>query len=130
MGALKKQSIAKLKTQYAIQQEEGQLHAARRKKVLIRRLTAFFVLAAVITFFMVSTVISQNKVEAKKLEEKEQLEKELVALKSEESLLKDEIVKLNDDEYIAKLARKEYFLSEKGEIIFTLPEEEKEKKTD
>ena len=47
------------------------------------------------------------------------------------SLLKDEIVKLNDDEYIGKLARKEYFLSDDNEIIFTLPEkkdkEEKEK---
>ena len=58
------------------------------------------------------------------MDEKEQLEKELVALKKEEVLLKEEIVKLNDDDYIAKLARKEYFLSDDNEIIFTLPETE------
>ena len=43
-------------------------------------------------------------------------------MQKEESLLKDEIVKLNDDDYIGKLARKEYFLSDDNEIIFTLPE--------
>ncbi len=37
-------------------------------------------------------------------------------------------MKLNDDDYIAKLARKEYFLSEKNEIIFSIPENKK--KTD
>jgi cell division protein DivIC len=121
MGAMKRPQITKLKTQYAVQQEEGQLLAARRKKVLIRRLSAFFVLTAVITFLMVSAVMSQNKAEAEKLEEKEKLAKELAVLKSEEVVLKDEIVKLNDDDYIAKLARKEYFLSEKDEVIFTLP---------
>ena len=37
-------------------------------------------------------------------------------------MLKLQISKLNDDEYIGKLLRKEYFLSEEGEIIFTLPD--------
>ena len=35
--------------------------------------------------------------------------------------MKEQVIKLNDDDYIAKLARKEYFLSESDEIIFTLP---------
>ena len=38
-------------------------------------------------------------------------------------------VKLNDDDYIAKLARKEYFFSKKNEIIFNIPEDKKEKST-
>ncbi len=40
-------------------------------------------------------------------------------------MLKSQIIKLNDDEYIAKLARKEYFLSEDNEIIFAIPENDK-----
>jgi len=49
-------------------------------------------------------------------------------------MLEEEIVKLNDDEYISKLARKDYFLSENGEVIFNIPEnkdkdEKKEKST-
>ena len=80
---------------------------------------------------MVSTLISQNSTLADKKVEKEQAQQELSSLQKEESLLKDEIVKLNDDDYIGKLARKEYFLSDDNEIIFTLPEkkdkEEEEK---
>ena len=56
-----------------------------------------------------------------KTEEKEQLKKNLAKLEKDETLLKEEIVKLNDDDYIAKLARKDYFLSDDNEIIFTLP---------
>ena len=40
--------------------------------------------------------------------------------------LKEQIKRLNDKEYIEKLARSEYFLSNDGEIIFKLPEEKKE----
>ncbi|MFK4996598.1 septum formation initiator family protein [Bacillus sp. N9] len=59
------------------------------------------------------------------------LEESLAKLEKKQLTLENEIVKLNDDDYIAKLARSEYFLSEKGEIIFNIPdpkEEEEEEK--
>ncbi|WP_071393059.1 FtsB family cell division protein [Bacillus tuaregi] len=126
MGAVKERNIAKLQTNYALQQEESQISVARRKKVLYRRLTLFFGLAIIISYLMISTLISQNSVLAEKAEEKEQLEKQLSTYQHEEELLKEEITKLQDDEYIAKLARSEYFLSEDNEIIFTLPETKKQ----
>ena len=69
--------------------------------------------------------------EQKKLEAAGQLEEVL----SKQELLNLQIAKLEDDEYIAKLARKEFFLSEEGEIIFTMPkatdkEETEQKKSD
>lgn len=127
MSANKKSNIAKLQTNYALQQEESQISVARRKRVLYRRLTVFFVLAAMVSYFMILTLISQNSVLANKAKEMEQIEAELDSLKQDEVLLKEEIVKLNDDEYIAKLARKEYFLSKDNEIIFTLPEKKEQK---
>ncbi|WP_338471285.1 septum formation initiator family protein [Niallia sp. XMNu-256] len=128
MGDNKKDNITKIQTNYALQHEEGQISVARRKKLLYRRLTAFFVLVAIVTYIMVSTLISQTSTIAEKKEEQEKVKQELASLKQEEILLKEEIVKLNDDDYIAKLARKEYFLSDENEIIFTLPrEKEKEK---
>ncbi len=60
-------------------------------------------------------------------EEKQKADQELVALKKDETILKEEIIKLNDEEYIAKLARKDFFLSNSNEIIFNLPEEKKDK---
>lgn len=128
MGAIRERNIAKLQTNYALQQEESQISTARRKRGLYRRLSVFFALAIIISYLMISTLISQNSVLAEKAEEKKQLQKELVSYQHEEELLKEEIIKLQDDEYIAKLARSEYFLSEDNEIIFTLPETEKQEK--
>lgn len=127
MSAIKQQNIAKLQTNYALQQEESQISTARRKKVLYRRLAVFFAFAIIISYLMISTLISQNSVLAEKAEEKDQLQKDLASLQHEEELLKEEVTKLKDDEYIAKLARSEYFLSEDNEIIFTLPETNKQK---
>lgn len=88
-----------------------------------RRMLVFGVVALVILTMLISTYVSQNY----KLAEKEQLKKEaqheLQLAKEKQEKLNMQIEKLNDDEYIAKLARKEYFLSEEGEIIFTIPED-------
>ncbi|RKJ59809.1 septum formation initiator, partial [Butyricicoccus sp. 1XD8-22] len=46
--------------------------------------------------------------------------------KEQQEMLNLQIAKLEDDEYLAKLARKEYFLSEEGEIIFTIPKDKEE----
>ncbi|MBC1780623.1 FtsB family cell division protein, partial [Listeria booriae] len=51
-----------------------------------------------------------------------------VAMKDEEEALNDQIKKLHNDDYIAKLARSEYYLSKDGEIIFNIPEENSKQK--
>ena len=91
--------------------------------VLKRRVLVFLVGAIVIIAGLVSANISLKErlagKEAYKLEVTEQLQ----AVTDTQEMLKLQITKLEDDEYIAKLARKEYFLSEDGEIIFTIPKE-------
>ena len=71
---------------------------------------------------LVSTMLTQNERLAKKEARKIEVTEELEEVKETQEMLKLQITKLEDDEYIAKLARKEYFLSEEGEIIFTIPE--------
>lgn len=123
MGAVRKRNIAQLQTSYAKQQVEAEIQVSRKRTRLFRRLTVFFIFAAALSFFMISTLIAQSSTLAEKAEEKEKYTKELEKLEQEEMMLEEEIIKLNDDEYIAKLARKEYFLSENNEIIFSLPSE-------
>ena len=48
---------------------------------------------------------------------------ELTDVEKHQENLQDEIKKLEDDEYIAKLARSQYYLSQEGEIIFSFPED-------
>ena len=99
---------------------------AKKRAVRNRRLIASFAMILFIIGILGKTLMNQNE----RLEEKRQIlkerEEELVQAIETQELLKLQLAKLDDDEYIAKLARKEYFLSEEGEIIFTIPDKEKE----
>lgn len=130
MGAIKNRTVTKLQSGYVQQHERNEMIALKRKKLIFRRLFVFFLFAAFISYFMISTLVSQASTLDEIKAEQKQVNEELKALMKSETILKEEIVKLNDDEYIAKLARKDYFLSEKGEIIFTIPLEKEEKSSE
>ncbi|MBT2617054.1 septum formation initiator family protein [Peribacillus frigoritolerans] len=121
MSSLRKRKVAKMENPYVAQQEKKVQTVEKKKRGLMRRLTLYSVFAAVFLIFAVSTLITQNVALDEKVQQKQELKGKLAELKKDETLLKEEIVKLNDDDYIAKIARRDYFLSEKGEIIFTLP---------
>jgi cell division protein DivIC len=126
MSVIRKKNIARIENQYVQQREKAGIAETRKRKLLFRRLAVFALFASVISYLMISTFISQTAALEKKQEDKAQLEQKLANLQKRQEILDEEIVKLNDDEYIAKLARKEYFLSEKNEIIFNLPKEKKD----
>jgi cell division protein DivIC len=127
LSSVKEKNIAKIQSTYVHQQEVAEIASARKRKLLYRRLSLFLVFAAVMSYLMITSFISQSSTLDKKVAQKRQLEQELTHLKKQQQMLKEDIVKLNDDEYLAKLARKEYFFSETGEIIFNIPEENKGK---
>jgi cell division protein DivIC len=127
MGAERQRNVSRIQTPYVKQQEYAEIASARKRKLLFRRLSLFFVFAAFLSYLLVSSLISQNSKLEAKMAEHQELKSELAELKKQEDILNENIIKLNDDEYIAKLARKEYFFSEKNEIIFNIPEEKKEK---
>jgi cell division protein DivIC len=127
MGAERKRSVAKIQTTYVQQQEYAEIASARKMKLLIRRLSIFLVLASILSYLMISSNISQTTKLDAKISQKRQLDNQLTELKKQQDVLKETIIKLNDDDYIAKLARKEYFFSDKNEIIFNIPEEKKGK---
>lgn len=121
MGSLRQKKIMKMDNAYVVQQEQKVAKVQKRKQGLKRRLALYGVFVAIFAVFAVATLISQHRTLNEKTLQKEKIESQLATLKSDEKSLKAEIVKLNDDEYVAKLVRKDYFLSEEDEIIFTLP---------
>ena len=102
----------------------------RQKVYSRRRLAVFFVVAAAVCIVLVSTIVNQNARLAEKEAQKTSVQEELMAVQEQKQMLELQIAKLQDDEYIAKIARKEYFLSEEGEIIFTIPKESDKKDDD
>ncbi|MER1987672.1 MAG: septum formation initiator family protein [Solibacillus sp.] len=91
--------------------------------VLKRRVFSFLAIAVVIIVGLVSANMALKERLAEKEAYKLEVSEQLQAVTETQDMLKLQITKLEDDEYIAKLARKEYFLSEDGEIIFTIPKE-------
>lgn len=91
--------------------------------VLKRRVFSFSAIAVVIIVGLVSANMALKERLAEKEAYKLEVSEQLQAVTETQDMLKLQITKLEDDEYIAKLARKEYFLSEDGEIIFTIPKE-------
>ncbi|MGE6261264.1 FtsB family cell division protein [Heyndrickxia sporothermodurans] len=131
MGANQRRNITSMENMYTKQQQVKERASARKRKLLFRRLSLFAVLTITISSVLISTFISRNNLLEEKKQEKVKLEKKLAKLDKQQSLLRNEVIKLNDDEYIAKLARSEYFLSDDGEIIFNIPEpKEKDEEDD
>ena len=54
--------------------------------------------------------------------EKETLEGKLADLQEQEEILKTDIQKLEDPEYVAKYAREKYLYSKEGELIIRIPD--------
>ena len=70
----------------------------------------------------------QNETLASKEKSKEEANRHLTELKEEQDTLNLKIKQLQDDEYIAKLLRKEYYLSEKKvRLFFIIPDKEDKK---
>ncbi|WP_285769327.1 septum formation initiator family protein [Peribacillus sp. SI8-4] len=121
MSSLRKRKVAKIENAYVAQQEKKVQTVVKKRRGLMRRLTLYSVFAALFLILAVTTLITQNAALDEKVQQKKEMQVKLAKLEKDETVLKEEIVKLNDDDYIAKIARRDYFLSDKGEIIFNLP---------
>ena len=116
-----KQNVTKMDNDYIRQNEERKIARSKTKYYVKRRLIILAALSAIVltVVIMNTNAKKQELIERQKVEE--QVVLELEDIKRDQEMLKTQVKKLEDDEYILKLARKEYFLSDEGEIIFTMP---------
>ena len=119
-----KRNISSINKDYVRSVERQEKREKAHKVRLFRRLGAFAVIVVVVMGWLTLTMVDKSQALAAKESEKAEVLQALEEVQEEQAMLKSQILKLNDDEYIAKLARKEYFLSEDNEIIFSIPENE------
>lgn len=86
------------------------------------RFCLFFPVCGIILIAIFVSIGSYWLQITEKYQEKNQLEKEIVALKEKEAELKVDVERLEDPDYVARYAREKYMYSKEGEIIFRLPE--------
>ncbi|HHU54803.1 MAG TPA: septum formation initiator family protein [Mollicutes bacterium] len=95
--------------------------ASKRRIIIFGGLSILVIVYFFITSFQY--IININKLGR----EEKRLANELLALKSKESNLKNEIQKLKDPDYIARYARENYLYSKDGEYVIRIdPKEESE----
>ena len=94
----------------------------KKKKKLksnIRLFFAFLVFGGIISILgynFACNIASINKMNI----EKKQLQSKIVLLKEEKENLENDILKLEDPNYIAKYVREKYFYSKDGELILRM----------
>ncbi|EII7091263.1 septum formation initiator family protein [Listeria innocua] len=120
--------VARIENRYIKDSATMKKTRNRRRIALFRRLAFMAIIFAVVGGLLTITYTKQVLALKDKKEKQVQVDKKMVAMKDEQEALNDQIKKLHDDEYIAKLARSEYYLSKDGEIIFNIPEENSKQK--
>ncbi|MDN4527457.1 FtsB family cell division protein [Fictibacillus fluitans] len=118
MVQFNKENITELNTGYVKEHHLQQKIDAKRKRGLYRRLAAFLVIFSVLAFAMLSTITSQMSTLAEKGKQEKQLKSKLAQTKEKKAQLKEEAHKLKDVDYIGEIARRDLFMSKKGEIVF------------
>ncbi|MBC1424878.1 septum formation initiator family protein [Listeria seeligeri] len=123
-----KTKVARIENRYIKDTATMNKTRSRRRIALFRRLAFMAIIFAVVGGLLTITYTQQVLSLKNKKEKQVEVDKKMVATKDEEEALNNQIKKLHDDDYIAKLARSEYYLSKDGEIIFNIPEENSKQK--
>ncbi|WP_301109244.1 septum formation initiator family protein [Sporosarcina sp.] len=118
-------NVTSIETEYVRSMQKKEKWKLAQKKRLRNRLIVFAVLMCVVFGSLFNMYSGQKKLLAAKEKEKTEAIATLKDLNAGKEQLNKQLAKLDDEEYIAKLARKEYFLSESNEIIFSIPDKKK-----
>ncbi|WP_313468662.1 septum formation initiator family protein [Carnobacterium sp.] len=116
-------NVAQLKNDYT-QAKTLQAHRERKQKRKVRRRISVILLIGSLFIIVLSLRIWNSTQSISKME-KERQQAEVVLKKTEnnQEQLNMQIKRLEDENYVAKLARSQYYLSKDNEIIFSLPED-------
>lgn len=122
--------IKNIDNEFTQSQNKKKKSVSKSRQVVRKRLALFGgILLIIILFMMVMLYMQKNRNDELVQERKDKAVK-YEKLQDKEIDLKEQIKRLNDKEYIEKLARSEYFLSNDGEVIFKLPKDKKESEND
>ncbi|MEG0497570.1 MAG: septum formation initiator family protein [Carnobacterium sp.] len=116
-------NVARLQNDYT-KAKTLQAHREQKKKRKMRmRATIILLIGSFVIIFLSFKIFSNVQSISKMETEKQQAEVTLKDTKQEHEQLQTQIKRLEDEDYVAKIARSQYYLSKDNEIIFSLPED-------
>lgn len=126
----KRDNVISINNKYTINEKKRKKRDQKIKKFAKFRTLIIFACCMIALVYVFSKKNEQEQIYDEKVASNEQLKEELASLQEEEAELKQNIESLSDPEYLAKIAREEYFLSGEGETVFIVPEENASDTTD
>lgn len=90
-------------------------------KKTVKRVLVFGIFSIAAISFVGVTVFNIVNQIMDKYKEADELEQRMTKLTEEEEDLNNEILKLQDKDYLARYAREKYFYSKNGELIIRIP---------
>ncbi|MCU7558385.1 septum formation initiator family protein [Macrococcus capreoli] len=119
--------VSAIENEYTKEQARKHRVNIKSSKIVRKRLKVFGGALLAILLFLTIMLFMQMNTNKELAQEKQRQAAELEKLKDKEITLKERLKQLNSKEYIEKIARSEYFLSNDGEVIFKIPDAEKKK---
>lgn len=126
--------VIKILNRYTFNTDNHKKRLKGEARVVRNRTLLFVGIALAVCLYFVSMGLYQKHQNGELEEEIAKTEKVLEERNMTYENLEREIAQLNDDDYIRRIARSEFFMSESGEMVFSLPqsgkndEENKDKK--
>ncbi|SEK98142.1 cell division protein DivIC [Carnobacterium iners] len=116
-------NIARLQNDYTKSKTLQAHREQKKKRKMLMRVTIILLIGSfVIIFFSLKIFLNVQSISKMEIE-KQQEKITLKGTKKEQELLRIQVKRLEDEDYVAKLARSQYYLSKDNEIIFSFPED-------
>lgn len=122
--------VIRLINNYTKKRDSEKKQLASESRVSRRRTMVFGSLLTAIVVILLTVAFSQKQSNEELHDEVLATSEVLDEKNKHHSDLEQQIRQLNDDNYILRIARSEFFLSEEGELIFNLPDKENEEESD
>lgn len=125
MEKKKRPVVTKLENQYIEEKTLENIRNKKRKKMIKRRTTLIMVVGLFFVSLLVAPLFrNQSQLQDSRIEQAEAREK-FESLEMDQEKLNYYIGLLENEEYVLKLARSEYYLTKDNEIVFSFPEDKK-----
>jgi len=125
--------VEQIGNQYTSQRNKQKQRNKMKMRIVRRRITVFGGILLAIILMLIIVLVLQKQSNSEDAAERKHKEEQFQKQQDEEIALKEELSNLNDSDYVEKIARDDYYLSNKGEVIFKLPSDkqsDKSKSTD
>lgn len=124
-----KNNVATIDTPYA-QEQYAAFQKQYKQLIFKRRRLAVIFMVALLLFGLAGFHLFNDRQSLKKLETiKVKTEASAAAADAKVATLKQDVSLLQDESYVAKLARSRLYYSKDGELVFVLPEQDSSKES-